>query len=208
VTTAEPQHARPGRLREAWHGFGSWRRTRPFWGGLLTTLAGVEIFGTTQMSLRGLSFQMGPTGFLSWLVPAILVTCGQLMWFRLQDRILYAVVAAVTALYSLIGVNLGGFFVGLLLGIVGSALGFAWLPDPHPAAPPGREPPDGGTARDNPAVDGTVRDNSGNRSAKPDKSSDDARGRDKPTPGAGPDLPASDAGPTWPTASGRPSSPS
>ena len=49
------------------------------------------------------------------------------MWFRPQQRIFYAVVAAVTALFSLIGVNLGGFFVGLLLGMVGSALGFAWV---------------------------------------------------------------------------------
>jgi hypothetical protein len=186
VTTAVQQHTRPGRLREAWGGFGRWRRTRPFWGGLLTTLAGLEIFSTTQMSLRGLSFQMGPTGFLSWLVPAILVTCGQLMWFRLQHRVLYAVVAAVTALFSLIGVNLGGFFIGLLLGIVGSALGFAWVLDPHPAARPGSEP----------AGDGMVRDNS----------SYDGRGRGNPTAGAGPDLPASDAARARPSARSRPSS--
>ncbi|WP_196255816.1 DUF6114 domain-containing protein [Micromonospora sp. WMMC415] len=143
MTTAEPQHVRPGRLRETWRGFRRWRRVRPFWGGLLTALAGLEIFGTTQMSLGGLSFQMGPTGFLSWLIPTILVTCGLLIWFSPQQRIFYAVVAAVTALFSLIGVNLGGFFAGLLLGMVGSALAFAWTPDRPPTTTPDVDPDPG-----------------------------------------------------------------
>ncbi len=133
MTTADPRPRR-GRADEARQRFRRWRRSRPFWGGLLTAVAGVEIFGTTQMALGGLSFQMGPTGFLSWLIPTILVACGMLMWFSPQQRIFYAVVAVVTALFSLIGVNLGGFFVGLLLGMVGSGLGFAWVPDDRPAA--------------------------------------------------------------------------
>ncbi len=127
MTTAET-HARPSRFGQAWRGFRRWRRSRPFWGGLFTALAGLEIFGTTQMSLNGLTFQMGPTGFLSWLIPVILVTCGMLLWFSPAQRMFYAIVAAITAVYSLIGVNLGGFFIGLLLGMVGSALGFAWVP--------------------------------------------------------------------------------
>jgi hypothetical protein len=40
----------------------------------------------------------------------------------------YAIVGSVTAVFSLIAVNLGGFFIGLLLGMVGGALGFAWTP--------------------------------------------------------------------------------
>ncbi|KKJ94424.1 DUF6114 domain-containing protein [Micromonospora sp. HK10] len=135
MTTTETQHARPSRLGQAWGGFRRWRRERPFWGGLFTALAGLEIFGTTQMSLGGLTFQMGPTGFLSWLIPVILVACGMLLWFSPAQRMFYAIVAAITALYSLIGVNLGGFFIGLLLGMIGSALGFAWVPRKQPAAP-------------------------------------------------------------------------
>lgn len=134
MTTAETQHARSGRFGQAWRGFRRWRRARPFWGGLFTALAGLEIFGTTQMSLGGLTFQMGPTGFLSWLIPVILFACGMLMWFSPPQRLFYAIVAAVTAVYSLIGVNLGGFFLGLLFGMVGSALGFAWVPAKTPPA--------------------------------------------------------------------------
>ncbi|QLQ38400.1 DUF6114 domain-containing protein [Micromonospora robiginosa] len=142
MTTAETQQARPGRLGQAWRGFRRWRRARPFWGGLLTALAGLEIFATTQMSLNGLTFQMGPTGFLSWLVPTILVTCGMLLWFSPAQRMFYSVVAAITALYSLIGVNLGGFFIGLLLGMIGSALGFAWVPRKDATVTPVEEPVD------------------------------------------------------------------
>ncbi|XTZ15023.1 DUF6114 domain-containing protein [Micromonospora echinospora] len=134
MTSADPQHARSGGFSRTRRRFHRWRRSRPFWGGLLTALAGVQIFGTTQMSLGGLTFQMGPTGFLSWVIPTILVACGMFMWFTPQHRMFYAVVAAVTALFSLIGVNLGGFFVGLLLGMVGSALGFAWVPARAPTA--------------------------------------------------------------------------
>ncbi|MFD2766768.1 DUF6114 domain-containing protein [Micromonospora eburnea] len=128
MTTADAQHARPGGFTRAWRGFRRWRRSRPFWGGLFAVLAGAEIFGTTQATLAGLTLKMGPTGFLAWLIPTILVVCGLLLWFTPQHRIFYSVIAAVTAVYSLIGVNLGGFFLGMLLGIVGAGLGFAWMP--------------------------------------------------------------------------------
>jgi hypothetical protein len=128
VTTANPSHARPGGPAQAWRVFRRWQRRRPFWGGLLTALAGLEMFASTRMTLNGLSFHSGATGLLSLLIPVILVSCGVLLWLTPAQRLFYSIVAAVTAVYSLIGLNLGGFFVGLLLGIVGSALAFAWTP--------------------------------------------------------------------------------
>ncbi|MDQ7906822.1 DUF6114 domain-containing protein [Phytohabitans sp. ZYX-F-186] len=142
MTSATPQHARTNVLVRGWRAFRVWRRTRPFWGGLFTILSGLEIFATTQGSLGGLTFQMGPTGFLSWLIPTILVACGLLMWATPGQRLFYAIVAAMTAVFSLIGVNLGGFLLGLLLGMVGSALGFAWTPIAPPPPEAGPEEPD------------------------------------------------------------------
>ncbi|PYC71256.1 hypothetical protein C7C45_11455 [Micromonospora arborensis] len=137
MTTATPSHARPGGPAQAWRLFRRWQRSRPFWGGLLTALAGLEMFASTRMTLNGLSFHSGASGLLSLLIPVILVTCGLLLWFTPAQRPFYSVVAAVTAVYSLIGLNLGGFFVGLLLGIVGSALAFAWTPTRRaPDTPP------------------------------------------------------------------------
>ncbi|MEU4470645.1 DUF6114 domain-containing protein [Micromonospora sp. NPDC023888] len=134
MTTANPSHARPGGPAQAWRLFRRWRRSRPFAGGLLTALAGLEMFASTRMTINGLSFHSGASGLLSLLIPIILVTCGLLLWFTPAQRLFYSVVAAVTAVYSLIGLNLGGFFVGLLLGIVGSALAFAWTPTTPQAA--------------------------------------------------------------------------
>ncbi|MFB9238587.1 DUF6114 domain-containing protein [Plantactinospora siamensis] len=133
MTTVEPQHTRPGAPTRAWRAFRRWRRSRPFWGGLLLLLAGVEIFETTQRSIGDLEVHFGPTGFLSWLIPAILVACGLLLWVTPQQRLFYSIVGSLTAVYSLIAVNFGGFFLGMLLGMVGAALGFAWTPRRLPA---------------------------------------------------------------------------
>ncbi|MGC4850165.1 DUF6114 domain-containing protein [Micromonospora sp. DT15] len=135
MTTANASHARPGGMAQAWHTFRRWQRSRPFWGGLFIALAGVAMFASTRMTINGLSFHSGATGLLSLLIPVILVTCALLLWLSPAQRLFYSVVAAVTSVYSLIGLNLGGFFVGLLLGIVGSALAFAWTPiRPAPTA--------------------------------------------------------------------------
>ncbi|MEJ3742267.1 DUF6114 domain-containing protein [Actinomycetes bacterium KLBMP 9797] len=140
--SATPQHGRVNVVFRAWRAFRRWRRARPFWGGLFTLLAGLEIFGTARVSFGGVTFQMGMSGFLVWLIPTILVTCGALMWFTPQQRMFYAIVGALTTVFSLVAVNLGGFFVGLLLGMVGTALGFAWVPrTPAPPPPPPADPP-------------------------------------------------------------------
>lgn len=143
-----PRHSRPGPVARAWRGFRRWRVSRPFWGGLLTLLAGLEIFGTTQMGGDGLRVQMGPSGFLSWLIPTILIACGVLLWITPQQRPFYSIVAVMTAVFSLVAVNLGGFFIGMLLGLVGGALGFAWTPNgpgrSKAAAAPGEPQPTAG----------------------------------------------------------------
>ncbi|MFJ6199841.1 DUF6114 domain-containing protein [Micromonospora sp. NPDC092111] len=143
MTTAQPQHVRAGGgLGRGWRGFRRWRGSRPFWGGLFTVLAGVEMFASTRMTLNGLSFQSGATGLYSLLIPIILLTCGLLLWLSPGQRLFYSIVAAVTTIYSLMGLNLGGFFLGLLLGLVGSALGFAWTPTHRPAPARAGTPPD------------------------------------------------------------------
>ncbi|WP_435122918.1 DUF6114 domain-containing protein [Micromonospora tulbaghiae] len=138
MTTVEPSHARLGTAARAWRTFRRWQRSRPFWGGLFIILAGVEMLASTRLTLNGLSFSSGATGLLALLIPGILVTCGVLLWLSPAQRLFYSIVAAITAVYSLIGLNLGGFFAGLLLGIVGSALAFAWVPTP-PDGPAGAE---------------------------------------------------------------------
>ncbi|GAB1640318.1 DUF6114 domain-containing protein [Krasilnikovia sp. MM14-A1259] len=121
--------------------FRAWRRRRPFWGGLLLMLAGLELFFSANQTIGDMQVHIGPTGFLSYLLPAMLLLCGLLVWFTPGQRLFYGILGLLTALYSLIGLNLGGFFVGMILGILGGALTLAWAPRrPVPAVTDGTTP--------------------------------------------------------------------
>ena len=117
-------------------GFRRWRRSRPFWGGLLLVISGVELFLTANLTLGDLAVHFGPEGFLSYLLPLLLLLCGVLTCVTPGQRLFYGILGLLTAVYSLIGLNLGGFGLGMLVGIVGGALVIAWAPARlKPAAP-------------------------------------------------------------------------
>lgn len=124
------------RIHTAWRAFGRWRHTRPFWGGLMILIAGLEIVASTQLSLGNLQIRFGLEGLQAIVIPVILITAGLLIWFMPVHRVFYGVIALVVALYSLVGVNLGGFFIGMLLGIVGGSLAIAWSPLEPAGGPP------------------------------------------------------------------------
>jgi hypothetical protein len=110
--------------RSAWW---RWRHARPFWGGLLVTLAGAEILMTVKAPLPVI-VHVGMQGVAGFLVPMILLLCGLLLLFNPDQRLFYSLVAAGLTLASWITSNLGGFLIGILLGLLGSALAFAWSP--------------------------------------------------------------------------------
>lgn len=162
TTDDEATARRPGneRLRTALgmvgavrSGFRRWRRSRPFWGGLLIALAGLEILSTTQLSLGNIQVSIGLEGLQSILIPVILITAGILIWAMPVHRIFYGVISLVVALYSLIGVNFGGFFIGMLLGIAGGSLAVAWSP---------REPDEALSADHRPSTDDETTAEAGN----------------------------------------------
>jgi len=106
-----------------------WLRQRPFWAGLLLTLAGLEIL-LTMMAPLPVIIHLGVQGLAGYLVPVILVLCGQLMWWNPSQRLFYSILALVMSLAAWVTSNLGGFFLGIILGLVGGSLAFAWN-DPH-----------------------------------------------------------------------------
>ncbi len=107
--------------------FKAWRGRRPFWGGLLVTLSGAEILVTEKAPLPVI-LHIGMQGLAGYLVPVMLMVCGLLLILNPAQRIFYSIVAVLLTLGSWITSNLGGFFLGLLLGLVGSTLAFGWLP--------------------------------------------------------------------------------
>jgi hypothetical protein len=115
--------------------FRAWRRQRPFVGGLLTTLGGVEMFFSGQLDVGRIHVQLGIEGLQATIIPVLLVLLGVLAIAMPAHRIFYGVIALAVAVYSLIGVNLGGFFVGMLLSSIGGVLTVAWMPrKPEPEA--------------------------------------------------------------------------
>jgi len=115
--------------------FWQWRHARPFWGGLFVFLGGTEIFLTVKAPLPVI-LHVGMQGFIGYLVPILLALLGLLIIFSPAQRLFYSLVATVLALASWLTSNLGGFIVGLLLALVGSALAFAWSPAKYAPPPP------------------------------------------------------------------------
>lgn len=111
-----------------------WRHTRPFWGGLLVIISGAEILATVKAPLPVI-LHVGMQGLAGYLVPIVILLCGILLLVNPSQRLFYSIVAAVLTLASWATSNLGGFIIGLILGLVGSALAFAWAPRRAAATP-------------------------------------------------------------------------
>jgi hypothetical protein len=111
--------------------FRAWRADRPFWGGLLLTLGGAWILLTEKASLKVI-MHIGMQGLAGYLLPALMVVLGLLILFNPTQRLFYSITGVLLTLGTWLTSNLGGFFIGLLLGVVGSCLTFGWLPDQEP----------------------------------------------------------------------------
>jgi Family of unknown function (DUF6114) len=125
--------------------FRNWRGNRPFWGGLLTLIAGLPIayFPYANLTLGSLTVRMATTaGAGSLIIGILLVVLGLTMWFQPVSRVFAGVAAILLALVSLVVSNFGGFLIGFLLGLIGGGLGVSWAPG---------EAVDGGEAGGEPA---------------------------------------------------------
>ncbi|WP_345188021.1 DUF6114 domain-containing protein [Microbacterium panaciterrae] len=121
-------------------GFRHWRRQRPFVGGLLVALGGIEMFFSGQLDIGHLHVQLGIEGLQATIIPIVLLLLGILSITMPAHHVFYGILALVVAIYSLIGVNLGGFIVGMLLSGVGAVLVVAWMGARRPAPEVEAEP--------------------------------------------------------------------
>lgn len=111
--------------------FRAWRRTRPFWGGLLATSAGLPIlyFPYAHLTLGGLTVAMSTTaGAGSLIIGLLMMVLGISAWFQPMVRVFCGVAVTILALISIPVSNLGGFGMGLILGLVSGGLLCSWAP--------------------------------------------------------------------------------
>ncbi|MGW2599736.1 DUF6114 domain-containing protein [Streptomyces klenkii] len=131
--------------------FAAWRRTRPFWAGALLVLAGAEI-AAVPLAPVSVLVGLGLGGVAALGIGAALVAAGLFLWFLPHTRHYVGMHAVILSVLSFAVTNLGGFLAGMLLGIAGSAMGFAWSPglpsaqaseqpEPEPPEQPVQEPP-------------------------------------------------------------------
>lgn len=107
--------------------FRTWRKERPFIGGLLVALGGVEMFFSGQLDIGHLHVQLGIEGLQATIIPIALLLLGILSMTMPDHHVFYGVLALAVAVYSLVGVNLGGFLIGMLLAGTGGVLVAAWM---------------------------------------------------------------------------------
>jgi hypothetical protein len=138
-----PSGAEPAvpRLKRIWLAFRRWRRTRPFWGGLLCLLGGA-IIAYGPLSVIKFVLVAGTVVWAGILMGLLVGIMGLFMWFTPQFRQMLGILAVLFAVVSLVTSNYGGFLIGLLLGVLGGGMGFAWTPLP---AQPAEQPAETGS---------------------------------------------------------------
>src|SRR5215472_4758573 len=113
----------------------SWRRRRPFWGGLLLILSGLELLAIPLSGVLShggikLVIYIGIGGVFGFLIGALLITAAIAAWVNPAHRAFYGIAGVILGIASFPASNLGGFFLGMLLAVIGGALAFAWTPSP------------------------------------------------------------------------------
>ena len=108
-------------------GFRRWRRSRPFWGGFWAILGGGFIAYIPTLAIK-LLLAAGTTVLVAIMVGVLIAVFGLFLWFAPHLRQIVGVLIEVLAVASLVTSNLGGFFIGMIMAMVGGALGFAWVP--------------------------------------------------------------------------------
>lgn len=132
TSAAAPAHLHSDHgIAGARRAFRDWRRTRPFWAGLLVLLSAAPIiyFPYFNLSLGALSVTMSTmAGAGSLAIGLTLIVLGALLWFQPVIRYFAGCVAIFLGVLSLPISNFGGFFAGTLFATTGGLLALAWGP--------------------------------------------------------------------------------
>ena len=124
-----------------------------FIGGMIILVTGVlvgVIFLVVGTYLGGPLFLSIFSGLLSILIGVPIIIGAVMLYVNPKNHAAWGVVVIVFSLASYMTGSLGGFVIGLLLGLIGGILGLAWHPSPiSPQSPINRTCPNCGKIMDN-----------------------------------------------------------
>lgn len=108
--------------------FARFRKSRPFWGCLVLALGGYFVMQPMFGGSMSMLMHMGVGGATVYILGGGMVAAAAVAFFAPAQRYFPAIMAAVFSVASLPLANLGGWIIGMVLGIVGSGMVFAWTP--------------------------------------------------------------------------------
>lgn len=114
--------------------FHSWRSTRPFWGGALLLLSGAFLLLPAFSSLKIGDVLVSIStiaGVSTLLLGSLMIVCAGAVLTNTTVRVPAGVTAMLIALVALPAANFGGFVIGTLLGVAGSAATLSWTQAPQ-----------------------------------------------------------------------------
>ncbi|MFE1551920.1 DUF6114 domain-containing protein [Streptomyces sp. NPDC058718] len=112
-------------MRFAYAWFRAFRRTRPFWGGVWLIAGGWTVLKFSLSSLQ-LIVSTGFGGVAGYLVGGGMILCGLIPMALPGQRYTFGIIGAVLAVVSLVVSNLGGFLLGMALGVLGGSMTVGW----------------------------------------------------------------------------------
>ncbi|MFI2670672.1 DUF6114 domain-containing protein [Streptomyces albidoflavus] len=113
------------RRGRAW--FRSFRRARPFWGGVWLVAGGRTVLKFSLAPMQ-LVVSTGFDGIAGYLLGGGMILSGLVPLAAPQQRYTFGIIGAVLAVVSLVASNLGGFLLGMVLGVLGGSMMVGWGP--------------------------------------------------------------------------------
>lgn len=121
----------PSRLRAGWAAFRLWRLRRPFWGSILMLLASLLMLAG-PLTLLSVAFLPGSAVPMALLVGSLMLVMALAQLFVPAHALITGLIGIVLSIVSLITGSFGGFGIGMIIGILGSAQGVAWQANARP----------------------------------------------------------------------------
>ncbi|HZO73535.1 MAG TPA: DUF6114 domain-containing protein [Ktedonobacteraceae bacterium] len=119
------------RLRAGGASFRLWRLRRPFWGSVLMLLASLFMLAG-PLTLLSSTFLPGSAVPIALLVGGLMLVMALAQLFVPAHALITGLIGIVLSIVSLITGSFGGFGIGMIIGILGSAQGVAWQANARP----------------------------------------------------------------------------